>query len=325
MARQTVTAFFDDREQAGHAALLLRRFGIPDRDVIVSPAAAATGYAEEMPAHAKGFWAWLDTLFGDTDHHPAYAEGVRRGDVMVSVHLDETGLDNVVAILERHGAMDLNARETAWRAEGWAGRAADGSGKDTFLPGAATPLTPAEAAAAGVLTTASAGEAYRSLPGRSAATPARCEDASHMAGGPSAIGARTVSRGKVRIHAHATGASVERQSNTQDGTATGSLGGTEVDVADDHDAGRASASTTAAPPVQRAEGKEVVGSDGQHVGFIDRVEGTTIRLKPRYHGADAPQTLIPIALVHSIDDRVVLKLSAAAIVPRVRRDGNVDA
>ena len=325
MARQTVTAFFDDREQAEHAVLLLRRFGIPDRDVIVSPAAAATGYAEEMPAHTKDFWAWLDTLFGDTDHHAVYAEGVRRGDVMVSVHLDETGLDNVVAILERHGAMDLNARETAWRAEGWTGRSSDGSGKDTSLPGAATPLTPAEAAAAGVLTTASAGEAYRSLPGRSAATPARCEDASHVTGGPIAVGARKVSRGRVRIHARATGASFERQSNVQDGTATGSLGGTEVDVADDHDAGRASASITAAPSVQRAEGKEVVGSDGQHVGFIDRVEGTTIRLKPRDHGADASQYLIPTAWVHSIDDRVVLKLLAAAIVPRGRSDGNVDA
>lgn len=325
MAMQTVTAFFDDREQAAHTVLLLRRFGIPDREVIVSPAAAATGFAEEMPAHARGFWAWLDKLFGDTDHYPIYAEGVRRGDVMVGVHLDDALLEHVIAILERHGALDLNARETVWRAEGWIGRAADGRGEDNSLPGSAPPITPAEAAAAGVLSTASAVQAYRSIPGRPAATSDICGDASHMAGGSFALGARTVSRGKIRIHAHVTSASSERLPSLQGEPATGGLHGTEVDSTGETDAERATVSTTAAPPFRRSDNVEVVGSDGQHVGFIDRVEDTTIRLKPRGHAADEPQYLIPTAWVHSIDDRVVLKLSAAAMLARVRRDGNVDA
>jgi uncharacterized protein (TIGR02271 family) len=49
-----------------------------------------------------------------------YAEGVRRGGVLVSVRAeDEMMVDRVVNILERHNAVDVQRRAEEWKREGW--------------------------------------------------------------------------------------------------------------------------------------------------------------------------------------------------------------
>ncbi|MCJ2132587.1 hypothetical protein MKK69_00630 [Methylobacterium sp. J-026] len=51
-----------------------------------------------------------------------YGEGVRRGGTLVTVRIDpaRTGLaETVTAVLERHGAVDLDEKASAWRADGW--------------------------------------------------------------------------------------------------------------------------------------------------------------------------------------------------------------
>ncbi len=68
---------------------------------------------------AKGFWASLEDLFGGTEDHATYAEGLRRGGTMVSVRASDPDVDRTIAILEQHGSVDLDERETQWRSEGW--------------------------------------------------------------------------------------------------------------------------------------------------------------------------------------------------------------
>lgn len=71
----------------------------------------------------------------ETDAH-VYAEGVRRGDTLVTVKVDDGQVATVERILDSHNAVDASTRGEAYRAEGWsrfdetapayrAGRAAD--------------------------------------------------------------------------------------------------------------------------------------------------------------------------------------------------------
>ena len=273
MAKRTVTALFVDRENAGRAVLLLRRYAIPERDVAISPEAAATGYADRYTAHATGFWGFLDALFGGGGHRNTYAEGVRRGHVMVTAQVDEANVDEVVSILERYGSVNLDEYASAWRAEGWSdgsvsatgGEAPAGAGEPDFVTHASRIET--EVAAACVLSTASAVGAYR--------TPAAFAGADN--------------RGRAHVYSHATGEQAKPPSM---------------------------AAFIHASVIQRAKDMQVLGSDGQHVGVIDRVEGTAIKLKSTGPAADGPQRRIPASWVQTIDDHVTLKLPAAEVRSR---------
>ena len=54
----------------------------------------------------------------ETDAH-VYAEGVRRGDTLVTVRTDEAMVPAVERILDSHNAVDATTRGEAYRAEGW--------------------------------------------------------------------------------------------------------------------------------------------------------------------------------------------------------------
>lgn len=50
-----------------------------------------------------------------------YAEGVRRGGTLVTARVDADMADRVLAILDKHGSIDLDERAQGWRAQGWTG------------------------------------------------------------------------------------------------------------------------------------------------------------------------------------------------------------
>lgn len=50
-----------------------------------------------------------------------YAEGVRRGDVLVTVKTDEQRVNQVCSILDRHNAVDVDERVRHWHDRGWPG------------------------------------------------------------------------------------------------------------------------------------------------------------------------------------------------------------
>jgi hypothetical protein len=55
------------------------------------------------------------------DEAQYYAEGVRRGGVLVTVQTDDFNTDQILDILNQHNPADINQRAAQWREEGWKG------------------------------------------------------------------------------------------------------------------------------------------------------------------------------------------------------------
>ena len=141
MTTHTITAFFDDREHADEAVALLRRAGLSETDVTLSPSDARDEFATFDPLSAglprrKGFWGMLEDLFGGSDDHDLYAEGVRRGSTMLTAQVEDERLDDAVEILDRHGSIDLDEREVSWRNDGWLGGSVGMPSGASLAPGA---------------------------------------------------------------------------------------------------------------------------------------------------------------------------------------------
>jgi hypothetical protein len=50
-----------------------------------------------------------------------YAEGIRRGDVLIAVRAEGAGADRAARILDQNGAIDIDDRVSGWRSRGWTG------------------------------------------------------------------------------------------------------------------------------------------------------------------------------------------------------------
>ncbi|MBW6425609.1 hypothetical protein KX729_29830 [Rhizobium sp. XQZ8] len=135
-AKSTLTAFFDSKREAETAVERLKAAGVVD--VRLMP-----GYEDDAGgtlAAAKGssFWSKLgDWLFPDDDRD-VYAEGLRRGGVLVSASVDPAKYDTAHDILDEEGSIDMDERADLWRTEGWtAGSSAQqsaASSEDAFQP-----------------------------------------------------------------------------------------------------------------------------------------------------------------------------------------------
>ncbi len=154
---RTITAFFKDRMQAEKAKADVIRAGIASAMVtIVEGQGSATTAATTTGETHDGLWASLKELFiPDEDRH-AYAEGLRRGGHLLSVHTDEAHYEQVMTILDADGAEDMDEAETQWRSEGWSGYHGDTAGGTAGSTAAAAGSTVASTAAFGGSATAPA-------------------------------------------------------------------------------------------------------------------------------------------------------------------------
>jgi hypothetical protein len=82
-------------------------------------AAALTGAG--IGAAAGGLIGALTESGVPEEHARYYAEGVRRGDVLVTVRTDNSRTDRVCDILDAHNAVDVDDRVRNWRDRGWQG------------------------------------------------------------------------------------------------------------------------------------------------------------------------------------------------------------
>jgi len=116
---RTLTAFFDQKDDASLAVQRLRDLGIPEASIrLVGGQGAQGGYEE------KGFWESLGDMFFPEEDRETYGEGLRRGGYLVTVtDLDPALFDEALDILDDEGTVDLEERSAAWRSEGWAGSA----------------------------------------------------------------------------------------------------------------------------------------------------------------------------------------------------------
>jgi len=118
-----LTAFFDSMADAQRAVDRLVQIGI-GRDQIEMTAGADAGSSTTAAApdyEQMGFWASLKSLFMPDEDRYAYAEGLRRGGYLVSLHPTDAQHDRAVSILEEEGTVDMDEREQSWRGEGWSG------------------------------------------------------------------------------------------------------------------------------------------------------------------------------------------------------------
>lgn len=127
MAQQTILVHFDSRSDAQAAMDALVQAGIGRSAIRMLPEASSSYKRTSTTTsydHTKdegGFWASLGDMFLPDEDRYAYAEGMSRGGVTVAVTGDESDLERMTDIVERHGAVDMDERETMWKREGWTG------------------------------------------------------------------------------------------------------------------------------------------------------------------------------------------------------------
>ncbi len=230
MTKQTITAVFDTRDHAESAALSLRQVGIPAADVTLSSEDArdelGAGTGATAEPRKTGFMASLENMFGGYEDRDTYAEGVRRGGTLLTVHVDDAHIDRAVSLLEQHGAVDLDEREETWRSEGWTGGA-------TQTGAAATGVAGATAAGLATATTTSTATAPRPAASvttaetRTTAVPAvrptattGKDDVLQVVEERLDVGKRAVSRGKVRLHSYVVENQVAEDITLRDETVT---------------------------------------------------------------------------------------------------------
>ncbi len=88
--------------------------------VAAGPLAAALAGAG-IGAAAGGLVGALTGMGIPEEDAHTYAEGVRRGGSLVTVHADENRYGAIADILNRHGAVDVDQRAAEWRNRGWSG------------------------------------------------------------------------------------------------------------------------------------------------------------------------------------------------------------
>ena len=129
---RTITAVFDFEAEAKRAQDALAAQGFARGNMRLHRQEAST-------APDKGFWESLAELFVPEDDRHGYAEAARRGGTVLTLSVPEHRFEAAADILEANGAVDLDEREAAWRAEGWNGRAFDTYGEDSVMPRGANP------------------------------------------------------------------------------------------------------------------------------------------------------------------------------------------
>ncbi|HEX8708940.1 MAG TPA: YsnF/AvaK domain-containing protein [Pyrinomonadaceae bacterium] len=143
------------------------------------------------------------TRLGVPEHEADfYAEGVRRGGTLVSVDADDARAERAVAIMKRHGAVEIDKRAAQWRQDGWTGfdESATHAAFDAYTQGAAG--RPAAGSDADVTAE------HRRIP---ASPGGQGEVAVPVVEEKLEVGKREVERGGVRVQSRVTETPVEEQ------------------------------------------------------------------------------------------------------------------
>ncbi|KNY20105.1 YsnF/AvaK domain-containing protein [Methylobacterium sp. ARG-1] len=152
---QTITALFDRPAEAQAAQAKLVAAGIPQSAIKLVQGAqtARTSGSYDYRKDEGGFWGSLKDFFMPEEDRYAYSEGLSRGGTLLTASVEPTQTETAYDILEQHGSVDLDQRESTWRQEGWSGYSATGgttaasSTTGTAATGTATGTTATGAAA----------------------------------------------------------------------------------------------------------------------------------------------------------------------------------
>ena len=203
MASETTVAVFDTAAHAEAAIADLVAQGIPASSIehyaqsggygSGTTGTATTGTATTgTTTQPRGLWAWLTGETGSSsEHHALYDKTVETGGTVVTVISDTAQVDRILAILEAHDPVDLDARHAQYGSSGAYGATA----------------TPATGATTGLATGATG-----------TATGAGTTEALTLSEEELQVGKRAVDRGTTRVRRYVVERPVEEQIRLRDET-----------------------------------------------------------------------------------------------------------
>ncbi len=200
MTIRTLTAMFNNRADADRAGQALVSELRLDRAMVrTSPGEgmADTGYDKSRPYEEKGFFTSLKGLGLPEEDRYAYAEGMRRGAVLLSVQVEDNQVSRASDIIEHAGAVDLDAQEATWKQAGWTGY--DASAHTAARSTMATGMSAATTAPV-------------------AATQAGQDDTIKVVEERLVVGKRAVEGGRVKVRSYVVERAVEEQVTLRDET-----------------------------------------------------------------------------------------------------------
>ena len=214
MTTRTITAFFDDREDASDAIQRLQTAGIPRSDInMVEGSRSGSSPTQE----SAGFWESLKEMFLPDEDRYTYAEGLRRGGYLVTVRTNDAHYDRALDILDDEGTIDIDERAASWRNEGWTTPVGGSAGASSMSSstGSATgrAATPTRSVTGGVSRTESAGSSARDATGSLSRGD---EEVIPLTEEQLRVGKRDVSHGRVRVRSYTVETPVQEQVNLRD-------------------------------------------------------------------------------------------------------------
>lgn len=114
--KRTVTALYETQSQAERVGAALVAAKLTDEVDIHDQTAEAAG--KFKPQH-RTFGEWLSDLFGGHHDSHLYAEGLRRGHVLLTAKVDDLNETRAAEIMDAEAPLDLGDAEVNWRREGW--------------------------------------------------------------------------------------------------------------------------------------------------------------------------------------------------------------
>jgi uncharacterized protein (TIGR02271 family) len=235
--RRTITAFFDSRSDANEAIERLVKAGIARGEISLvaggeggtTPAGATTSgaaaggdyYARSWERNeGMGWWETLKELFLPDEDRYTYAEGLRRGGFLVTVHPSEAQYERALDILDDEGTIDIEQRAVAWRKEGWTGYSGSEYARGTTGAMASGAIGAAASTTTGLGTGgAAAGRSGFQGAGAGGAATARTnlgsnrEEVIPVTEEHLKVGKRDVSHGRVRVRSYVVETPVQEQVN----------------------------------------------------------------------------------------------------------------
>ncbi|MCJ2054074.1 YsnF/AvaK domain-containing protein [Methylobacterium sp. J-070] len=202
---QTITALFDRPTEAQAAQAKLVAAGIPQSAIKLVQGAqtARTSGSYDYRKDEGGFWGSLKDFFMPEEDRYAYSEGLSRGGTLLTASVEPAQTETAYDILEQHGSVDLDQRETTWRKEGWSGYSATGG---TTAAGSTTGTTATGTAA----TDAAALKGAGTTAGETDYIPVVEERLS--------VGKRVAEAGRVQVRSYVIEKPVEEQVTLRDET-----------------------------------------------------------------------------------------------------------
>jgi stress response protein YsnF len=206
---QTITALFDRPAEAQAAQAKLVAAGIPQSAIKLVQGAqtARTSGSYDYHKDEGGFWGSLKDFFMPEEDRYAYSEGLSRGGTLLTASVEPTQTETAYDILEQHGSVDLDQRESTWRREGWSGYSAAGG----TTAASSTTGTAATGTATGTTATGAA-----ALKG--AGTTAGETDYIPVVEERLNVGKRVAESGRVRVRSYVVEKPVEEQVTLRDET-----------------------------------------------------------------------------------------------------------